>query len=45
MPAHRPTARIDAIFAGPALRSLHARTAAHPVSDHLMVVADLDVPD
>ncbi|HZB02619.1 MAG TPA: endonuclease/exonuclease/phosphatase family protein [Actinomycetota bacterium] len=43
MPAQQPTARIDAIFAGPALRPLRARTAAHSGSDHLMVVADLEL--
>jgi endonuclease/exonuclease/phosphatase family metal-dependent hydrolase len=42
MPSHRPTARIDALFAGPAVRPLRARTAGGTVSDHLMVVAELD---
>jgi len=46
MPAERPKARIDAIFAGAAVRPLRARTAALPeVSDHLMVVADLFLDD
>ncbi len=42
-PSHAPTARIDYLFAGPAIRPLRSWTAGGTVSDHLMVVADLDV--
>jgi endonuclease/exonuclease/phosphatase family metal-dependent hydrolase len=45
MPAVRPTARIDAIFAGSAVRPIRAWTAASHVSDHLMLVADVSVDD
>lgn len=46
MPSQAPTARIDAIFAGVGIRALDARTAADPsASDHLMVVADLELAD
>jgi endonuclease/exonuclease/phosphatase family metal-dependent hydrolase len=45
MPAERPTARIDAIFAGVTIRPLRVRTAAAHISDHLMVVADVSVED
>jgi endonuclease/exonuclease/phosphatase family metal-dependent hydrolase len=45
MPASRPTARIDYLFATPDLRPSGARLAGGPgVSDHLLVVADLDLP-
>ena len=40
-PSHAPTARIDYLFVGPAVRALRAWTAGGTVSDHLMVVADL----
>jgi endonuclease/exonuclease/phosphatase family metal-dependent hydrolase len=40
-PSHDPRARIDYVFAGPAVRPLRAWTAGGTVSDHLMVVADL----
>lgn len=44
MPARRPTARIDAIFTGAAVRPRRARTVVHATaSDHLMVVADLEL--
>jgi endonuclease/exonuclease/phosphatase family metal-dependent hydrolase len=43
MPSDRPEARIDAIFAGVAVRALRARTVATAASDHLMVVADLEL--
>jgi endonuclease/exonuclease/phosphatase family metal-dependent hydrolase len=45
MPAARPTARIDAIFAGTAVRPIRVWTAATHVSDHLMLVADVSVDD
>lgn len=44
-PSHAPTARIDYLFAGPALQPLRAWTAGGTVSDHLMVVADLRIDD
>jgi endonuclease/exonuclease/phosphatase family metal-dependent hydrolase len=45
-PARAPTARIDYVFVGAAVRALRAWTAGSPeISDHLMVVADLRVPD
>jgi endonuclease/exonuclease/phosphatase family metal-dependent hydrolase len=40
-PSDAPTARIDYLFAGPAVQPLRAWTAGGIVSDHLMVVADL----
>jgi endonuclease/exonuclease/phosphatase family metal-dependent hydrolase len=40
-PSSAPTARIDYLFVGPAVRALRAWTAGGTVSDHLMVVADL----
>jgi endonuclease/exonuclease/phosphatase family metal-dependent hydrolase len=40
-PSREPTARIDYLFAGPAVRPLRAWTAGGTVSDHLMVVSDL----
>jgi endonuclease/exonuclease/phosphatase family metal-dependent hydrolase len=40
-PSHAPTARIDYLFVGPAVRALRAWNAGGTVSDHLMVVADL----
>ena len=40
-PSHAPTARIDYLFVGPAVRALRAWTAGGAVSDHLMVVADV----
>jgi endonuclease/exonuclease/phosphatase family metal-dependent hydrolase len=42
-PSSMPTARIDYLFTGPAFRPLRAWTAGGTVSDHLMVVADLQV--
>jgi endonuclease/exonuclease/phosphatase family metal-dependent hydrolase len=46
MPAAEPTARIDYLFASPTVRALRARTVGHATtSDHLMVVADLELPD
>ncbi len=42
-PSHAPTARIDYLFAGPAVQPLRAWTAGGTVSDHLMVVADLRI--
>lgn len=46
MPAAAPTARIDYLFASSNAPVLGARIAAAPgVSDHLMVVADLELPD
>jgi endonuclease/exonuclease/phosphatase family metal-dependent hydrolase len=44
-PSHAPTARIDYLFAGPAVQPLRAWTAGGTVSDHLMVVADLRMED
>jgi endonuclease/exonuclease/phosphatase family metal-dependent hydrolase len=44
-PSHEPTARIDYLFVGPAVRPLRAWTAGGTVSDHLMVVADLRMDD
>jgi endonuclease/exonuclease/phosphatase family metal-dependent hydrolase len=41
-PAHAPAARIDFVHTSEALRSLRAWTAGAAVSDHLMVVADLE---
>ena len=40
-PSYAPTARIDYLFVGPAVKALRAWTAGGTVSDHLMVVADL----
>ena len=42
-PSDQPVARIDYLFAGPALRPLRAWTAGGTVSDHLMVIADLEL--
>jgi endonuclease/exonuclease/phosphatase family metal-dependent hydrolase len=42
-PSSEAVARIDYLFAGPAIRSLSAWTAGGTVSDHLMVVADLRI--
>jgi endonuclease/exonuclease/phosphatase family metal-dependent hydrolase len=44
-PSDAPTVRIDYLFAGPALEPLRAWTAGETISDHLMVVADLRVPE
>ena len=44
-PSHAPSARIDYLFAGPAVQPLRAWTAGDTVSDHLMVVADLRFAD
>lgn len=44
-PSHEPIARIDYLFAGPAVQPLRAWTAGGTVSDHLMVVADLRMDD
>ena len=43
MPAARPSARIDAIFAGSAVRALRAWMAGATASDHLTVVVDLEL--
>ena len=40
-PSDEPSARIDYLFAGPAIRPIRAWTAGGAVSDHLMVVAEL----
>jgi endonuclease/exonuclease/phosphatase family metal-dependent hydrolase len=42
-PSDEPVARIDYLFAGPAVQALRAWTAGGTVSDHLMVIADLQV--
>jgi endonuclease/exonuclease/phosphatase family metal-dependent hydrolase len=42
-PSHSPRTRIDYLFAGPAVQPLRVRTAGGTASDHLMVVADLQV--
>jgi endonuclease/exonuclease/phosphatase family metal-dependent hydrolase len=42
-PSRAPTARIDHLFAGPAFRPLRAWTAGGTASDHLMVVAELEL--
>jgi endonuclease/exonuclease/phosphatase family metal-dependent hydrolase len=42
-PSSMPTARIDYLFTGPALQPLRVWTAGGTVSDHLMVIADLQV--
>jgi endonuclease/exonuclease/phosphatase family metal-dependent hydrolase len=42
-PAHAPAARIDFVLASEALRPLRVWTAGVTVSDHLMVVADLEL--
>jgi endonuclease/exonuclease/phosphatase family metal-dependent hydrolase len=42
-PSHEPRARIDFLFAGPAVQPLRAWTSGGTVSDHLMVIADLQV--
>jgi endonuclease/exonuclease/phosphatase family metal-dependent hydrolase len=42
-PSDEPVARIDYLFAGPAIRPLRAWTAGDTVSDHLMVIADLEL--
>ena len=44
-PSDGPVARIDYLFADPALRPLRAWTAGGTVSDHLMVLADLQIGD
>jgi endonuclease/exonuclease/phosphatase family metal-dependent hydrolase len=43
MPAELPMARIDYLFVGPALRPLRAWTVASTASDHLMVVAEVEL--
>ena len=43
MPAAVPTARIDFLFADPTVRPLRVRTVPTTASDHLMVVADLEI--
>jgi endonuclease/exonuclease/phosphatase family metal-dependent hydrolase len=46
MPAAGPTARIDYVFADPSARPVRAWIAGGAsVSDHLLVVADLELPD
>jgi endonuclease/exonuclease/phosphatase family metal-dependent hydrolase len=42
-PAEAPTARIDYLFVGEAIRPLRAWTAGGAVSDHRMVVAELEI--
>jgi endonuclease/exonuclease/phosphatase family metal-dependent hydrolase len=42
-PSSVPTARIDYLFTGPAFRPLRVWTSGGVVSDHLMVIADLQV--
>jgi endonuclease/exonuclease/phosphatase family metal-dependent hydrolase len=42
-PSSGPTARIDYLFTGPSFRPLRVRTSGGTVSDHLMVIADLQV--
>ena len=42
-PSQAPTARIDYLFVGPAIRPLRAWTAGGTVSDHLMVVAEVEL--
>ena len=42
-PSSEPTARIDYLFTGPALQPLRVWTAGGTVSDHLMVIADLQI--
>jgi endonuclease/exonuclease/phosphatase family metal-dependent hydrolase len=44
-PSSMPTARIDFLLAGPGVRPLRAWTAGGTVSDHLMVVADLQIDE
>jgi endonuclease/exonuclease/phosphatase family metal-dependent hydrolase len=44
-PSDEPVARIDYLFGGPALRPLRVWTAGGTVSDHLMVIADLQLSD
>jgi endonuclease/exonuclease/phosphatase family metal-dependent hydrolase len=44
-PSHEPSARIDYLFTGPAVQPLRAWTAGGTVSDHLMVIADLQLGD
>jgi endonuclease/exonuclease/phosphatase family metal-dependent hydrolase len=44
-PSHDPRARIDYLFAGAAVQPLRSWTAGGTVSDHLMVVADLELDD
>ena len=43
MPAVDPTARIDFLFAEPTVRPLRVWTVPTTASDHLMVVADLEI--
>ena len=42
-PSDEPIARIDYLFASPAVRPLRAWVAGTTVSDHLMVIADIQV--
>jgi endonuclease/exonuclease/phosphatase family metal-dependent hydrolase len=42
-PSDERVARIDYLFTGPAVQALRAWTAGGTVSDHLMVIADLQV--
>jgi endonuclease/exonuclease/phosphatase family metal-dependent hydrolase len=42
-PSYEPSARIDYLFAGSAIQALRAWTAGGTVSDHQMVVADLQI--
>ena len=43
MPAELPTARIDFLFVGPVLRPLRAWTVPSTASDHVMVVAEVEL--
>lgn len=44
-PSRSPRTRIDYLFAGPAVQPLRAWTAGGIASDHLMVVAELRLPE
>jgi endonuclease/exonuclease/phosphatase family metal-dependent hydrolase len=41
-PSPDPTARIDYLFVGPAIRALRAWIVASTASDHAMVVAEVE---
>ena len=46
MPAASPTARIDYLFVAPEILPLRVRISGDPaLSDHLLMVADLELPD
>ena len=42
-PSQKPTARIDYLFVRPTIRPLRAWTVASTASDHLMVVAEVEL--